>query len=118
MGMHLQYWNVRGAITKGVQSLKKCYQKVDDTSGAYFICLGVMIVRPGPLFFLLYSLSLALRTMRLPSYLLHALSLPLLYYIRVHQYLPMCTFCAPFVPVFPHHYLMYHCTFCARFPTP
>ena len=79
---------------------------------------NVTIVHPGPLFFPLYSLSLALRTMRFLSYLLHALPSPLLYYIRVHQYLLMCTFCAPFMPVFPHCYLMYHCTFCARFPTP
>ena len=76
-----------------------------------------MIVRPGLLFFLLYSLSLTLRTVRLLSYLLHALPSPLLYYIRVHQYLLMCTLCAPFMPVFPHRYLMYHCTLHARFPT-
>ena len=68
--------------------------------------------------FLPYSLSLALRTTRLLSYLLHALPSPLLYYIRVHQYLLMCTLCAPFMPAFPRRYLMYHCTFCARFPTP
>ena len=53
----------------------------------------------------------ALRTVRLLSYLLHALPSPLLYYIRVHQYLLMRTLCAPFVPVFPHRYLMYHGTF-------
>ena len=42
----------------------------------------------------------ALRTVRLLSYLLHALPSPLLYYIRVHQYLLMCTLCAPFVSYF------------------
>ena len=51
-------------------------------------------------------------------YLLHALPSPLLYYLRVHQYLLMCTLCALFVPASPHHRLMYHCTFCARFLTP
>ena len=60
----------------------------------------------------------ALQTVRLLPYLLHALSSLLLYSLRVHQYLLMCTLCAPFVPVPPHHCLMYHCTFCARFLTP
>ena len=78
----------------------------------------VMIVRPRLLFFSSSPFSLALRTVRLLSYLLHALPSPLLNYIRVHQYPLMCTLCAPFMPVFPHRYLMYHCTFCARFPTP
>ena len=41
----------------------------------------------------------ALRTVHLLPYLLHALPLPLLYYLRVHQYLLMCTLCAPFVPL-------------------
>ena len=41
----------------------------------------------------------ALRTVRSFLYLLHALPLLLLYYLRVHQYLLMCTICAPFVPV-------------------
>ena len=40
----------------------------------------------------------ALRTVRLLPYLLHALPSPLLYYLRVHQYLLMRTLCAPFVP--------------------
>ena len=53
----------------------------------------------------------ALRTVHLLPYLLHALPLPLLYHLRVHQYLLMCTLCAPFVPASPHCYLMYHCTF-------
>ena len=53
----------------------------------------------------------ALRTVHLLPYLLHALPSPLLYYLRVHQYLLMRTFCAPFVPVSPHCHLMYHCTF-------
>ena len=78
-----------------------------------------MIVCPGLLFFFSIPFPLhrttdtplALRTVCLLSYLLHALPLPLLYYIRVHQYLLMCTICAPFTPVFPHRYLMYHCTF-------
>ena len=51
-----------------------------------------------------------------PPYLLHALPSPLRYYIRVHQYLLMCTLCALFMTASPHRYLMYHCTFCARFP--
>ena len=60
----------------------------------------------------------ALRTVRSLPYLLHALPLLLLYYLRVHQYLLMCTICAPVVPASPHCYHMYHCTFCARFLTP
>ena len=67
--------------------------------------------------FLLYSLSLALWTVRLLPYLLHALPSPLPYHICVHQYLLMCTLCARFMTASPHRYLMYHCTFCARFPT-
>ena len=82
-----------------------------------------MTVHPGLLFSSLFPLllhhttdpSFALRTVRLLSYLLHALPSPLLNYIRVHQYLLMCTLCAPFMPVFPHRYLMYHCTFCAHY---
>ena len=77
-----------------------------------------MIVRPGLLFFSSIPFSLALWTVRPLSYLLHALPSPLPYYICVHQYLLMCTLCAPFMPVVPHRYLMYHCTFCARSPTP
>ena len=60
----------------------------------------------------------ALRTVRLPPiYYMpypHSYCTPL----RVHQYLLMCTLRAPFVPVPPHHCLMYHCTFCAQFLTP
>ena len=75
----------------------------------------------------LYSISLSLhcglppftlRTMRLPSYLLHALPSPLLYHIRAHQYLLMSTLCAPFMPAFPRRYLMYHCTLGACLPSP
>lgn len=40
MATHPQYRNVRDAINEGVQSFKKWYRKVDDTSDAYFICLG------------------------------------------------------------------------------
>ena len=55
-----------------------------------------------------------LRTSPFP-YLLHALPSPLLYHLRVHQYLLMHDLCAPFVPTSPHHYLMYHCTINACF---
>ena len=48
-------------------------------------------------------------------YLLHALPSPLLYHLHMHQYLLMCTLCAPFVPASPHCHLMYHCTFCAHY---
>jgi hypothetical protein len=37
-----RYHDVREAITEGIQSLKKWYQKVDHTSAAYFICLGML----------------------------------------------------------------------------
>ena len=60
----------------------------------------------------------ALRTVHPLPYLLHALPSPLLYYLRMHQYLLMRTLGAPFVPVSPHRCLMYHCTFCARLLTP
>ena len=51
-------------------------------------------------------------------YLLHALPSPLLYYLHVHQYLLMCTLCAPPMPAPSHCCLMYHCTVCARYWTP
>ena len=51
-------------------------------------------------------------------YRLHTLPSPLLYHLRVHQYLLMCTLGAPSVPASPHRCLMYHCTVCARFPAP
>jgi hypothetical protein len=35
-----RYRDVKEAITEGIQSLKKWYRKVDDTSAEYFICLG------------------------------------------------------------------------------
>ena len=57
----------------------------------------------------------ALRTVHLLPYLLHALPSLSLYHLRVHQYLLMCTLCAPFVPTSPHCHLRYHCTFCARY---
>jgi hypothetical protein len=40
MIVHPQYRNVEDAIAEGVRSFKKWYRKVDDTSDAYFICLG------------------------------------------------------------------------------
>ena len=99
------------AKTTVAQQLAECYDRA---------CWTII--------FLLYSLSpftvlwtpplLALRTVRLLRYLLHALPSPLLYYIRVHQYLLMRTLRAPFMPVFPRRYRMYHCTFGARLPTP
>ena len=60
----------------------------------------------------------ALRTVRFLPYLLHALPSPLLYYLRVHQYLLMCTLHAPPMPAPPHCSHMYHCTICARYQTP
>ena len=86
-----------------------------------------MTVRLGLPLFLLYSLIpfTVLRTPPPPwrtehplSYLLHALPSLSLYYIHAHQYLLMRTLCAPFGPVFPPRYLMYHRTRCVRFPTP
>ena len=38
-----QYCDVKKAITEGIQSLKKGYRKVDNTSAAYFICLGKLV---------------------------------------------------------------------------
>lgn len=37
-----RYCNVKTAIDEGIQSLKKWYRKVDNTSAAYFICLGML----------------------------------------------------------------------------
>ena len=51
-------------------------------------------------------------------YLLHALPLLSLYYLRMHQCLLMCTFRAPLMPTFPHGCLMYHCTVGACYQTP
>ena len=68
--------------------------------------------------FPLLPFATVLRTPSPLPYLLHALLSPLLYYIRVYQYLLMRALCAPSMPVHPHRCLMYHCTFCARFLTP
>jgi hypothetical protein len=35
-----RFRDVKEAIVDGVQNLKKWYHKVDQTSAAYFICLG------------------------------------------------------------------------------
>ena len=72
--------------------------------------IRVMIVRPGLLFFSSIPPSLALQTAHSLSYLLHALPSPLLYNIRAHQYLLMCTLRAPPTPPLPHCYLMYRHT--------
>ena len=40
MATQPKYQNVGDAIKEGVQSFNKWYRKVDDTSDAYFICLG------------------------------------------------------------------------------
>ena len=37
-----RYCEVKKAITEGIQSLKKWYHKVDNTSDTYFICLGML----------------------------------------------------------------------------
>ena len=37
-----RYRDVKKAITEGIQSLTKWYRKVDNTSAAYFICLGML----------------------------------------------------------------------------
>ena len=39
-----RYRDVREAINEGIQSLKKWYRKVDNTSAAYFICLGMPLL--------------------------------------------------------------------------
>jgi len=36
-----KFRDVKDAITNGVDNLKKWYRKVDHTSAAYFICLGM-----------------------------------------------------------------------------
>ena len=40
MATQPQYREVKNAIMEGVRSFQKWYRKVDDTSAAYFICLG------------------------------------------------------------------------------
>jgi hypothetical protein len=40
MASQPRFRDVREAITEGVQNFKKWYQKVDETSDAYFICIG------------------------------------------------------------------------------
>ena len=57
-------------------------------------------------------------TMHLLPYLLHALPSPLLYHLRAHQYLLMCTLCTPPTTLSPHCCLMYHRTVCAPYPAP
>ena len=60
----------------------------------------------------------ALRTVHPLPYLLHAIPSPLLYHLRMHQCLLMCTVRTPPMPAPPHCYLMYHCTVHARYQTP
>ena len=36
-----KFREVKDAMTNGVENLKKWYRKVDKTSAAYFICLGM-----------------------------------------------------------------------------
>lgn len=43
MASQPRYRDVSEAITEGIQSFKKWYRKVDETSDAYFICLGSLI---------------------------------------------------------------------------
>ena len=50
----------------------------------------------------------ASRTVHLLPYLLHVLPLPLLYHLRMHQYLLMCTLRALPMPTSPHCCLMCH----------
>jgi hypothetical protein len=38
-----RFRDVKDAIIEGVQSLKKWYHKVDNTSAAYFICLSAYL---------------------------------------------------------------------------
>ena len=40
MAKQPRFHDVKDAITHGVQNMKKWYRKVDNTSSAYFICLG------------------------------------------------------------------------------
>jgi len=42
-----RYPEVKDTIYKGTTSFKKWYQKVDDTSAAYFICLSESLAFPG-----------------------------------------------------------------------
>ena len=37
-----RFYDIKKAITQGVQNMKKWYYKVDNTLAAYFICLGVL----------------------------------------------------------------------------
>jgi len=41
MAASLRFRDIGEAITEGINSLKKWYRKVDRTSDAYFICLGM-----------------------------------------------------------------------------
>jgi hypothetical protein len=41
MAVQLHFCDVGEAIAKGINSFKKWYRKVDHTSDAYFICLGM-----------------------------------------------------------------------------
>lgn len=38
-----RFREVKDAIKEGIISFKKWYRKVDDTSAAYFICLGMCL---------------------------------------------------------------------------
>ena len=56
----------------------------------------------------------ALRTVRPSPYLLHASPSPPLYYLRVHQYLLMCTLCARISSPLPYVSLHLLCTLPGR----
>lgn len=53
-----RFCEVKEAIKEGIISFKKWYQKVDDTSSAYFICLGKSPFNPS-----LYSLITAFKVL-------------------------------------------------------
>ena len=52
-----RFYDIKKAITQGVQNMKKWYYKVDNTLAAYFICLGVL---PKPWTYLVLLLSEAI----------------------------------------------------------
>jgi hypothetical protein len=41
MAAHPQHWELKEALDEGIKSLRKWYNRVDNTSPAYFICVGM-----------------------------------------------------------------------------
>ena len=65
MAKQPRFHDVKDVITHGVQNMKKWYRKVDNTSSAYFICLGASHLFTWALVSLLKPLKFQIQTLRI-----------------------------------------------------